>query len=97
MKESLKFFINLYGSPKVLYSDLLLCYHIGFDEFFFFFIRTYIYYYYYYGIRATLFWPVIVLLCSLSLRLCLCPKLWCSVVVSPSYRRWRHPSRKVNS
>ena len=36
MKESLKFFINLYGSPKVLYSDLLLCYHIGFDEFFFY-------------------------------------------------------------
>ena len=71
MKESLKFFINLYGSPKVLYSNLLLCYHIGFDEFFFFFIRTYIYYYYYYGIKATLFWPVIVLLCSLSLRLCL--------------------------
>ena len=25
----------------------------------------------FYGIKATLFWPVIVLLCSLSLRLCL--------------------------
>ena len=32
--ESFKFFINLYGSPKVLYSDLLLCYYNGFDEFF---------------------------------------------------------------
>ena len=32
MKESLKFFINLYGSPKVIYSDLLLCYYIGFDD-----------------------------------------------------------------
>ena len=49
--ESLKFFINLYGSPKVLYLDLLLFYHIGFDEFFFvvlfYFIRTYIYIYIY--------------------------------------------------
>ena len=34
MKESRKFFKNLYGSPKVPYSNLLLCYHIGFDEFF---------------------------------------------------------------
>ena len=32
--ESLKFFINLYGSPKVLYSNLLLYYHIGFDKFY---------------------------------------------------------------
>ena len=45
MKESLKFFINLYGSPKVLYSDLLLCYHIEFDEFFFFYKNIYIYIY----------------------------------------------------
>ena len=38
--ESFKFFINLCGSPKVLYSDLLLCYYIGFDEFFFFFKKN---------------------------------------------------------
>ena len=37
---------------------------------------------------------VVVILC---LSVCVYPKLWCSVVVSPSYRRWRHPSRKVNS
>ena len=37
---------------------------------------------------------VVVFLC---LSVCVYPKLWCSVVVSPSYRRWCHPSRKVNS
>ena len=34
-----------------------------------------------YGIRATLFWPVIVLLCSLSLRLCLLETLVLSCCV----------------
>ena len=39
-----------------------------------------------YGIRATLFWPVIVLLCSLSLRLCLLETLVlrCCVPFLPS-------------
>ena len=43
--KSFKFFINLYGSPKVLCSDLLLCYRIGFDELFFFIKNIYIYIY----------------------------------------------------
>ena len=49
--ESFKFFINLYGSPKVLYSDLLLCYYIGFDEFF---KKEYIYIYIYIYLYITL-------------------------------------------
>ena len=48
------------------------------------------------GIKAILFWPVIVLLCSL-LTVCIYLKFWYSLVVFPSYRRWCHPSRKVNS
>ena len=50
MKESLKFFINLYGSPKVLYLDLLLFYHIGFDELYIYiyiYIKEHIYTYTY--------------------------------------------------
>ena len=48
------------------------------------------------GIRAILFWSVIVLLCSL-LFVCGYPKLWYSFVVFPFYHRWRHLSCKVNS
>ena len=50
-----------------------------------------------YGIRAILYWPVnSVVVFSVSPSVST-QNFGVQFVVSPSYRRWRHPSRKVNS